>query len=612
MTSIGDYAIIGDSRSAALVSREGSIDWLCWPRFDSRSCFGRLLDETRGGYFSIKPDIPFRVARRYVDGTNVLETTFITEKGSAVLLDLMPALAEDQKSATLLPFRELFRRLRGTGGDVPIRVEFVPRPDYGRTVPRLDVRGDCVACTKGPEVWHLRSNIALTSTGPGAAGSSFTIRDDESVDFALSYETHAPSVYPQIGSSADVMVENSIAFWQRWSSSLTYDGPYRDAVLRSALALKLLAYAPSGGIVAAPTTSLPEWPGGVRNWDYRYCWLRDASFTVAALYDCGFEIEGAAFVGWLLYSTRLTQPNLQILYDVFGESRLPERLLDHLSGFAGSRPVRVGNDAHAQFQLDVYGEVLGAIEEYTERSGELSRDAQRVARKLADVVTKRWREPDSGIWEKRSGRHQHVHAKIMAWAALDSAERLVKKGLLHADPARWSAAKDEIKREVLGRGFNSELNSFVGEYDGRELDASLLYVSRVGFLEGDDPRLLGTIDAIRRELGASDLIYRYRTAKTDDGLPAGEGAFLPCSFWLVEALAIAKRMDEARELFEQLLARANDVGLFSEEAGESGELLGNFPQALTHVGLLNAALRLEEPKAKRGKQTRSASASMSS
>jgi GH15 family glucan-1,4-alpha-glucosidase len=600
---IRDYALIGDTRSAALISRHGSIDWLCWPRFDSRSVFARILDANRGGYFSIQPSVPFKVERRYVDATNVLETTFITDGGRARVLDLMPALTEDQKDNLLLPFRELLRRIECIEGEVPMTVTYAPRPNYGRSVPHLLLRhGDTLACMDGPEVWCLRSDVAMNVVERGVARAEVIVKCGEKHDFALSYETHAPAVYARINGATDVVIDETLAFWRQWSSQLQYDGPYRDQVLRSALTLKLMAYAPSGGIVAAPTTSLPEQIGGIRNWDYRFCWLRDASFTVAALYDCGFETEGSAFVDWLLYATRLTQPGLQILYNVFGESRLPEAQLDHLEGYRGSRPVRIGNAARNQLQLDVYGEVLGAIEEYTERGATLLHDEKRLACSLAKVVMKRWKEPDSGIWEKRGGRKQHVHAKIMSWAALDSAERLAKKGKIDGPVDEWRATKDEIKRVVLERGFNRKLNAFVSEFDGNELDASLLYVSRVGFLEGDDPRIIGTIDAIRDKLGHDDLVLRYRSEKTDDGLPPGEGAFLPCSFWLVEALAIAKRMDEASELFEKLLDRGNDLGLLSEEASlPDGDLVGNFPQALTHIGLLNAAIRLERPVARRGK-----------
>ncbi len=603
---ISDYAIIGDSRSAALVSRDGSIDWLCWPRFDSRSVFARLLDAGKGGSFSLAPSIAFSATRRYIDNTNVLETTYETDRGRVRVLDLMPALAEAEKRGTLRPLRQLLRRVEGISGEVPMSAVYEPRPDYARVVPRLEFRnGDTVWCASGPEVWYLRSNAKL-ELEQARATSAFTIRQGERKHFALSYETHAPAIFPNIDSTADETIAQTIDFWQRWSSSLTYDGPHRHSVLRSALTLKLLAYAPSGGIVAAPTTSLPEKIGGVRNWDYRFCWLRDASFTVGALYDCGFEIEGGAFVDWLLYATKLTQPRLQILYDVFGESRLPETTLDHLDGYAGSRPVRIGNDARDQFQLDVYGEVLGAVEEFTDRGESLDRDTRRLVKRLADMVVKRWREPDSGIWEKRSGLHQHVHAKVMAWSALDCAVRLVEKGRLRIDASLWRRTKDEIKAEVFARGFNAKLNSFVAIYDGAELDASLLNASRVGFLEGDDPRLLGTIDAIRRHLGRDELLYRY-DVETDDGLPPGEGAFLACSFWLVEALAIAKKFDEANEVFEKVCRRANDVGLFSEEIDvHSGTLMGNFPQALTHIGLMNAALRLQRAESRKTERQRSA------
>ncbi len=598
---IGDYALIGDSRSAALVSKHGSIDWLCWPRFDSRSVFARILDCGRGGFFSLAPAVAFHARRRYIDDTNVLETTYETDGGSVRVLDLMPALTEAQKHQRLAPFRQLMRRVEGLSGDVPMQAVFEPRPDYARVVPKLElVRGDTVWCAAGPSVFHLRTNVEI-EVEDARATAAFCVRSGQRQHFSLSYETHAPAVFANIGEEADREIDETIAFWQQWSSHLGYDGPYRDRVLRSALTLKMLAYAPSGGIVAAPTTSLPEKIGGVRNWDYRYCWLRDASFTVGALYDCGFDVEGGAFVNWLLYATRLTHPNLQVLYDVFGESRLPERTLDHLSGYAGSRPVRIGNDARKQFQLDVYGEILGAVEEFTDRGEALDRDTRNLVGSLADLVVRRWREPDSGIWEKRSGVKQHVHAKIMAWSALDCAVRLVEKGRLHADAAPWRGARDDIKTEVLARGFNRELNSFVATYDSDELDASLLYASRVGFLEGHDPRLVGTIEAIRRFLGHDDLLFRYEM-RTDDGLPPGEGAFLACSFWLVEALAIASRIDEARALFEKLLSRANDLGLYSEEIEvQSGALTGNFPQALTHIGLMNAALVLERP-VPRGRQ----------
>jgi len=576
---IADYAVIGDTRSIALISREGSIDWLCWPRFDAPSIFARLLDVNKGGHFSIAPSVPFTSTRKYIGDTNVLETTFTCDGGELRLTDLMPVLTEEEKQRRVTPFRQILRRVECVRGAVPVAVDFAPRPDYARIVPRIEARGDCVCCAWGARVLNLRHDARFDDRGR----AELTLRAGERRTFALGYDDHAPAVLAPLDGDD---VECTIDYWSRWSSQLAYKGPYRDAVMRSALVLKLLAYAPSGGIVAAATTSLPEKIGGIRNWDYRYCWLRDASFTVSALYDCGFEREGAAFLDWLLYSTRLTQPSLQILYDVFGEARLPERELEHLEGYRGSRPVRAGNNAYNQFQLDVYGEVIGAMEEAVNRGEKLDRDRKRLVHRLAEQVVKRWREPDDGIWEKRGGRRQHIHSKIMAWSALDCAGRLTED---------FGAVKEEIRNYVLTEGFNRERNSFVAVAGEDDLDASLLYAMRVGIVEPDDPRMLGTVDAIRSRLGRDDLVFRYDTRDVEDGLPAGEGAFLACSMWLVEALTLANRRGEAEKIFEKLLRRANDVGLFSEEAdAETGELLGNFPQALTHIGLMNAALCLSE------------------
>jgi len=601
---ISDYAIIGDTRSAALISRDGSIDWLCWPRFDSRSMFARILDLDRGGCFAIRPSIPFKAGRRYIENTNVLETTFTTDNGVVRLTDLMPVMKEEEKKHRLTPFRQLLRRVEGVDGAVPMTMVFDPRPDYAQSTPNFKQRGDTITVEDGPSVLTLRTDIPLAGTT-----TPFDMPRGATHDFALAFDSHSPSVRPNVGEAATGEIDRTIAFWREWSSKLTYDGPHREAVLRSALVLKMLTYAPSGAIVAAPTTSLPERIGGIRNWDYRYCWLRDASFTVAALDDCGYDIEGGAFVGWLLYATQLTHPNLQILYDVFGEAQIPEHELTHLAGYRDSRPVRVGNAAHDQFQLDVYGEVLGAVEEHLEQNGnfehitKLNRDVSTLLIRLANVVVKRWREPDSGIWEKRSERVHHTHAKIMAWAALDVAQRLAEKGPLRGgDVDLWRRTKDEIRQVVCDQGFNTKLNSFVSILGGDELDASLLYAPRIGFLPPDDPRITGTIDAIRRVLGRDELVYRY-SVETPDGLPPGEGAFLAASFWLVEALALAGRDDEAAVVFEKLLKRGNDLMLFSEEIDvASGELLGNFPQALTHIGLMNAALCLNKRSSARSQR----------
>jgi GH15 family glucan-1,4-alpha-glucosidase len=598
---IANYALIGDTRSAALVSRGGSIDWLCWPRFHAPSVFARILDAGKGGFFAVHPDLPFNATRRYVDATNVLETTFTCDTGIVKLIDLMPVMSEEEKAHRLAPFRQLLRRIEGLEGEVPIVATLAPRTNYAREVPRLRSRRDCVDFTSGPTAYQLRSDAELQVQGDVAV-ARVTLRAGERRDFALAFDERSPTVFPNIGDAATAEIERSIAWWREWSSQFRYEGPYGEAVLRSALVLKLMTYAPSGGIVAAPTTSLPEAVGGVRNWDYRYCWLRDASFTVSALYDCGFNGEGDAFVNWMLYATQLTHPHLQILYDVFGDPRIPERTLDHLGGYRGSRPVRIGNRAHDQFQLDIYGEVLGAVEEHIRHGATLNRDERRLMVKLADLVAARWREPDNGMWEKRSERAQHTHAKIMAWAALDTAIRLAEKGYVHDGVERWRNEKREIERVIFEHGFNPRLNSFVSILDGDQLDASLLYAARVGFVDPADPRMLGTIDAIRARLGRDDLVYRY-DIETDDGLPPGEGAFLACSFWLVEALVLAGRADEGRELFEKLLARRNDVGLLSEQCDpHTGALLGNFPQALTHIALMNAALCLDANVAARSQR----------
>jgi GH15 family glucan-1,4-alpha-glucosidase len=597
---IADYAAIGCTRSVALISRGGSIDWLCWPRFDSASIFGRILDAEKGGFFAIHPSVKHQATRHYLEGTNVIETTFTTETGVVRLLDLMPVMTEEEKRRRLSPFRQLLRRIDVIDGEVPIEIVYAPRPDYGRITPRLELRRDSIYCSWGARVLNLRSDAGFV-IDEGTAIARVALHAGESRTFALGFDDQTPSVLPIIGDEASADIERTIDFWRTWSSQVTYEGAYRALILRSVLALKLLTYAPTGAIVAAPTTSLPESIGGVRNWDYRYCWLRDASWTVSALYDCGFANEGAAFLDWLLYSTRLTQPHLQMLYDVFGEAQVLERTLDHLDGYRGSRPVRVGNAAHSQFQLDVYGEVLGAVEEATRRGEKFDRDVEHLLRRLTEIVCERWREPDAGIWEKRGDPRQHVHGKVMAWSALDSAQRIAKRCHIEIDIAHVEKAKAEIKEAVLTRGFDTKRNTFVAIFDEEEVDASLLFIARVGFIDPTDPRMLGTIDAIRADLGHDGLIYRYDSQKTEDGLPPGEGVFLACTFWLVEALALAGRIAEARTLFEDVVRHGNDAGLFAEEIdGHSGALLGNFPQALSHIALLNAALHIEEA-ARKGK-----------
>jgi len=503
----------------------------------------------------------------------------------------MPALTEEQKRCWLLPYREILRRVQGVAGAVEMEAVFAPRPDYGQVIPHLELRGPHDACsTVGHQLFHLRSDLPF-SRADARARSRFVVRSGERHYFALAYSESVPSVYPNLGEAAEREIAMSLDFWRRWSAQCRYDGPFAAAVLRSALTLKPLAYAPSRAVIAAPTTSLPEAIGGVRNWDYRYCWLRDASFTVAALYDLGFSAEGDAFVQWLLQATALTHPALQVLYTSYGNAHIPERTLTDLTGYRNSRPVRVGNAAAAQFQLDVYGEVLGALKRYYHQGATLDADTRGLLVGAADLVARRWNEPDHGIWELRAGRVQNVHGKAMAWFALDCAEQLARAAGIRADVDNWARTKEAIRSVVFRDGFNGQLNSFVSTLRGQHLDASLLRLPLIGFIKGDDPHILSTITAVREHLGVGDLIYRYRGV--DDGLPGQEGAFLPCSFWLVSSLALAGRVDEARAMFARLLSRANDLGLFSEEIDPAnGEFLGNFPQGVTHVALINAAWHL--------------------
>ena len=590
---LAGYGLIGDSRSAALVSRDGSIDWWCTPHFDSPAIFGRLLDEDRGGFFSVRPVGAFRAHRRYLGPTNILETTFATADGTAELTDLMPALTEEQKHHRLMPYREIIRRLEGTAGTVTLAITFTPRFDYGSIVPRLESRGPYdVRAQVGHRLVHLRSDVPFLVEGTRAS-CLLTIQPGERHYFTLAYSEDAPSVYPHLGAATDEVIGLSLAFWRAWSAQCRYDGPYAEAVLRSALTLKLLAYAPSGAIVAAPTTSLPEDLGGVRNWDYRYCWLRDASMMVRVLCDLGFQRESHAFAQWLLHATALTHPAFQIVYTPFGNARIPEQVLSFLRGYCGSRPVRVGNAADDQLQLDVYGEVFGAIEYLHREVGTLDGDTRRLLVGAADLVARIWCEPDDGIWEPRSGRRQNVYSKVMCWAALDRAGRIARAAHIRADVDRWERTKEEIRAVVLRDGFNPRLGSFVSTLGGNRVDASLLRIPLVGFLPGDDPRMLSTIMAIRRNLGREDLLYRY--LGVDDGLPGREGAFIACSFWLVASLAMAGRVEEGHALFQRLLGRANDLGLYSEEIDPAtGVFLGNFPQGLTHLALINAALTLQK------------------
>ncbi|MFI5265818.1 MAG: glycoside hydrolase family 15 protein [Chloroflexota bacterium] len=591
--SLADYAIVGNSRTSALISRSGSVDWLCLPRPDSPSIFGAILDPT-AGRLTVRPAGAFTSSRRYVPGTNVLETTFRAPDGAVMLRDVMPVTSEEAKRRLLWPQHELLRQITGLDGRVRLEVTYEPRASYGRTRAKLVDRGALgIWAEDGRFMALLRGDcpLAVDADGAGARGQ-MEVAAGETCYLSFSYGDDAPAVTPALGESANQRMEQSIAWWQEWSARCTYRGKHVEAVLRSLLVLKLLTYAPSGAVLAAPTTSLPEDPGGVRNWDYRYCWLRDASLTIRALLSLGYQDEATAFSSWLLHTTRLTQPDLQIVYDVFGGTELTETELPHLAGYAGSRPVRIGNGAHAQFQLDVYGEVLDAVSGYLlTAGGRLDRDTKRMLRGLGNTVCRRWTEPDEGIWEVRSGRAHHTYSKVMCWVALDRLIKLHEAGLIEAPVNRYRAVRDAIKGEIETRGFDAGAGSYVRSFDGQELDTSLLLLPIYGYCDGSSERMASTIDRTLEGLGIGPFVYRYLG---EDGLPGGEGAFGIACFWAVEALARAGQVDRARGMFDELIAAGNDVGLYGEEFDpHTGEPLGNFPQAFTHVGLINAALTLE-------------------
>jgi GH15 family glucan-1,4-alpha-glucosidase len=592
---IADYALIGDCRSAALVSREGSIDWLCLPRFDSPAVFAAILDARRGGRFRVAPVGAARVSRRYIGLSNVLETTFETDDGIVRLTDAMPVADEKTKTRALWPDHEVLRRVECVEGRATVEALYEPRPDYGRARPRLRPGAHgTIHCEHGTEVLILRSDIPLkvAADGASASGRRELARGERAI-LGLSFAHQLPAVYPAHGACAEGVIEGSIRWWETWASTCTYDWKHRDAILRSALALKMLTYAPSGAMVAAPTASLPEKIGGVRNWDYRYCWLRDASLTLRALVDLGFSEEGEAFLSWVLHATRLTQPKLQVLYDVYGEVRVHEQDLEHLDGYAGSRPVHIGNGAAGQLQLDVYGEVVEAAYQYVVRGGSLDRSTGGLLAGLGRTVCSMWREPDEGIWEPRAGRRQNSHSKMMCWLALDRLIRMREEGRLRVPLDGFRETRDAIAEEIESRGWSAEAQSYTAVLDGTEVDAALLRFALSGYADPAGARMQRTVRRIEDRLGAGGgLLYRYLMP---DGLPPGEGAFLICGFWAVECQALAGRLREAEERFERLMDDANDVGLLSEEIDPaSGAMLGNFPQAFSHIGLINAALTLAE------------------
>jgi GH15 family glucan-1,4-alpha-glucosidase len=579
---IAEYAAIGDGRTVALVASDGAIDWLCLPDLDSGSVFAALLDADRGGSFSLCPDVPFDVERRYEPGTNVLETTFTTAEGIVRVTDamLLPAVG-------LSPFRELVRQVDPVAGRVPMHWRVEPRFDYGRRKPTIGVRSGVPVATSGPLALAVRSwEAGQPSHEQGEIAGRFELGEGERALLVLAVAHQEPLVIPS-RAEVEARLEGTRTFWRRWVADRGYEGPWRDAVIRSALALKLLFYAPSGAIAAAASASLPEQLGGERNWDYRFSWVRDASFTLAALFSLGCPHEADAFFWWLLHASQLTHPELRVLYGLDGGVDAPEETLP-LSGYRGSRPVRIGNGALDQRQLDVYGDFVHAVWLYNQAGGSVDADTAKRVAEIADLVCSIWREPDSGIWEVRSSPVHFTQSKMMCWVALDRAADLAVAGTIPGGHvARWREEALAVGDFVEARCWSERLQSYVRFAGSEELDSSLLLGELMGYGGGARSRLTSTIDAIRRELGRGPLLYRY---SGEDGLSGGEGSFVCCSFWLVEALARTGRVNEAGELMEQMVGLANDVGLYSEEIEpESGEFLGNMPQGLVHLALISAA-----------------------
>jgi GH15 family glucan-1,4-alpha-glucosidase len=580
---IADYALIGDGRTAALVARDGAIDWLCLPNMDSSSVCAAILDAERGGAFELRPSIPFTASRRYVPNTNVLETTFVTDSGSVRVVDAL-TLPDD----CLPPMRELVRSVEGLSGAVPMRWRFAPRFQYGQSPPRREWRDGIPVATYANEA------VAVASWNAGAPAwvgddivAAFGARAGSRAVLALSTAYGEPLILPNHEAVA-TRLDATIKFWERWSHELCYEGPWADAVVRSALVLKLLIYAPSGASVAAPTTSLPEELGGARNWDYRFCWIRDSNFLVAAFLQLGCIDEARSAFWWFMQATALTEPIIHVLYKLDGGVGVTEREIS-LAGYRQSRPVRIGNGAAEQAQHDVYGELLDTAWIYSKGHHRLDHDAGRVMGRIADHVCEIWREPDSGIWEVRNGLFHFTHSKVMCWVALDRAIRLAKGGEVpsrHVE--RWTREADAIRTFVDRECWSDALGSYTRSAGSADLDASLLMLPIVDYADPHGARMRGTVDAISRGLRDGDFVYRYRAA---DGVPGGEGCFLNCSFWLASALARTGRIDEATALMDRLVARANDVGLFAEEIDPaSGAMLGNFPQALVHLSLIDAAV----------------------
>jgi len=584
---IEDYALIGDCETAALVARDGSIDWLCWPRFDSGACFAALLGGPEHGRWLIAPaDASARSARRYRDDTLILETDFETAGGAVTVVDFMPLRGHAS---------DVVRMVIGRRGQVAMRTELIIRFDYGSLVPWVTRLEDGTRCAvAGPDMAVLRTPVPLRGENLTTAGE-FTVMAGQTVPFVLTYApSHLPLPHPVDAAAALAETEK---FWRGWASSCGAAGEWSSDVRRSLITLKALTYRPTGGIVAAPTTSLPEQLGGPRNWDYRFCWLRDATFTLQALMNGGYHEEARAWRAWLHRAVAGEPSQVQIMYGIAGERRLTEWEVPWLPGYESSKPVRIGNAASEQLQLDIYGEVMDAL--HHGRSGKLatSEAGWALQRALVDHLETIWDKPDQGMWEVREGPRQFTYSKVMAWVAVDRAIKSAEQFGLEGPVDRWKGLRKQIHEEVCRNGFNPKIGAFAQSYGAEELDASVLLLPLVGFLSATDPRVRSTVEAIERHLTVDGFVRRYDTSAASDGLPAGEGAFLACSFWLADNLVLLGRLDDARHLFERLLSLRNDVGLLSEEYDPHAKrLLGNFPQAFSHISLVNTAYNLTRTK----------------
>lgn len=604
MRRIEDYAAIGDCETMALVSRDASIDWLCWPRFDSGACFAALLGTPEHGRWLLAPAEKATSSRRYRDDTLILETSFTTPSGEVVITDFMPPRSQSS---------DVVRQVRGVRGHVAMRMDLAIRFDYGSIMPwvtqrradRLGTDFNELTAIAGPDELTLRTRAPLRGED-GRTVSDFAVSAGETMTFVLTYSaSHLP---PPAVIDVDLALAQTERFWRDWTAHCQFTGPWRDAVVRSLITLKALINHPTGGIVAAPTTSLPEELGGERNWDYRFCWLRDATFTLLALMDAGYIEEAGRWRDWLVRALAGAPSQAQIMYGLAGERRLTEWEVSWLPGFAGSRPVRIGNAAFLQTQLDIYGEVADAM--HQARIGGLApvEAAWAVQRTLTEHVEKIWTGEDEGIWEVRGPRRHFTHSKVMAWVAVDRAIKAAERFQLDGPVDRWRELRRKIHDDVCTRGFDTKLHSFTQSYGSESLDASLLLMTLVGFLPPEDPRMRGTVEAIGRELMEDGFILRYRTAHTNDGLKGAEGAFLACSFWYADNLALAGRRDEAIEVFERLLACRNDVGLLAEEYdSRARRQLGNFPQAFSHVALVSTAYNLERAESSKPAEQRAES-----